>query len=523
MTVQVMRSGVIDAPVEAVWHLLRDFNSHDSWHPAVAESHIEAGEAADLVGAVRAFTLRDGSFLREQLISLSDRDRKLTYCILDSPIPLHGYVAQMQLQPVTDGDGCFLIWESRFSPPSGQTDALVRLVAENIYEAGIAALQAHFKRSRLADAVRPSASIPSSPQPPATRLASAAPPAAVASRMPRPAYVGGAAGVLQSAAIMVGQYGGPDMLVPEVVAVPPPGPGELRLQQTMIGVNFIDIYCRRGDFRLLDLPGIPGMEGVGIVSDIGAGVSDIAIGDRVAYAGPPIGAYAAIRNVPADLVVPVPHDLDDRIVAASYLKGATVDFLLQDIHPVMPGQTILLRAAAGGLGLLLSQAAKTAEAVVIGVVSSAAKAAAARQAGCDHVIVDPATGGGALVPQVMELTTGRGVDVVYDGGGGTTYDESLACLSLRGHLVSLGQASGAIGARDIDALVVKSITVSRPNFAHYNADPATRRARAGRLFAALRQKQLVPHIARELPLSAAAEAHRRLEHRDNIGTYLLFP
>jgi len=157
------------------------------------------------------------------------------------------------------------------------------------------------------------------------------------------------------------------------------------------------------------------------------------------------------------------------------------------------------------------------------VVSSAAKAAAARQAGCDHVIVDPATGGGALVPQVMELTTGRGVDVVYDGGGGTTYDESLACLSLRGHLVSLGQASGAIGARDIDALVVKSITVSRPNFAHYNADPATRRARAGRLFAALRQKQLVPHIARELPLSAAAEAHRRLEHRDNIGTYLLFP
>jgi len=523
VTVHVMRSGVINAPVEAVWHLLRDFNSHGGWHPAVAESRIEAGEAPDLVGAVRAFTLRDGHFLREQLISLSDRNHSLTYCILDSPIPLHGYVAQMQLRPVTDGDGCFLVWESRFSPPSDQADALVRLVAENIYEAGIAALRARFNRSRFTDTARSSAAIPSSLRPPATRVTSAASPAPVARGMPQPAYVGGTAGALQSAVIMVGQYGGPDVMMPEEITVPLPGPGELRLRQTMIGVNFIDIYCRRGDFRLLDLPGIPGMEGVGIVSDIGAGVNDIAIGDRVAYAGPPIGAYAAIRNLPADLVVPVPHDLDDRIVAASYLKGATVDFLLQDIHPVTPGQTILLRAAAGGLGLLLSQAAKTAGAMVIGVVSSDAKAAAAQQAGCDHVIVDPATGSGALVPQVMELTAGRGVDVVYDGGGGATYDESLACLALRGHLVSLGQASGAIGARDVDALVAKSITVSRPNFAHYNADPVTRRARASRLFAALRQKRLLPHIARELPLSAAAEAHRRLEHRDNIGTYLLVP
>ncbi|HVI91313.1 MAG TPA: zinc-binding dehydrogenase, partial [Dongiaceae bacterium] len=248
-----------------------------------------------------------------------------------------------------------------------------------------------------------------------------------------------------------------------------------------------------------------------------------AIGDRVAYAGPPIGAYAAIRNVPADILVLVPGDLDDRFVAASYLKGVTVDFLLQDIHPVTPGQTILLRAAAGGLGLLLSQAAKAAGALVIGVVSSNAKAEAARQARCDHVIVDATPGSGALVQQVLGLTEGRGVDVVYDGGGGATYDESLACLTLRGHLISLGQASGAIGARDIDALVAKSVTVSRPNFAHYNADPATRRARADRLFTALRAGRLTPRIAGQFPLAAAVEAHRGLEHRDNIGTYLLVP
>jgi NADPH:quinone reductase-like Zn-dependent oxidoreductase len=516
MTVHVMRSGVIGAPVEAVWHLLRDFNSHAGWHPAVAESSIEAGEAADLVGAVRAFSLRDGSFLREQLIALSDREKTLTYCILESPIPLHGYVAQMQLRPVTDGNACFLLWESRFNPPPGQADALLRLVAENIYEAGIAALRTHFHQPALADATPPRGAV--SPMP-ASGTSARAPMQPAAS----PAAMAGATGNVRCTAIGVGQYGGPEVLVPCEIEVPPPGPGQVRLRQTVIGVNFIDIYCRRGDFSLLDLPGIPGMEGVGVVTDIGPDVGTYRVGDRVAYAGLPIGAYAAIRNLPADLLVPVPDDLDDRIVAASYLKGATVDFLLHDIHPVTPGQPILLRAAAGGLGLLLSQAAKAAGAVVIGVVSNDMKAAVARRAGCDHVIVDAGRGSGGLVPQVMELTAKRGVEVVYDGGGGATFDESLACLAICGHLVSLGQASGAIGPRDIDALVAKSATVSRPNFAHYNADAVTRRARAGRLFAALRQKRLVPHIAGELPLSAAAEAHRGLEHRDNIGTYLLVP
>lgn len=518
MTIRVMRSGVIDAPAEAVWHLLRDFNSHDSWHPAIAQSRIEADEPADLVGAVRAFSLQDGSFLREQLIALSDREMSFTYCLLDSPMPLHGYVARLQLRPVTDGNQCLLVWESSFTPPPAQAGSLARLVAENIYEAGIAALQRHFGGGvpPLREPV-PAAGAAAAP------MLAAAAPQVVLSRPSTRSALQSAGASLTTTAIRVAQYGGPEVMHLTEVTVPPPGPGEVRLLQTAIGVNFIDIYCRRGDFSLLQLPGIPGMEATGSVIDIGAGVADLSIGDRVAYAGPPIGAYAAIRNVPADLVVRIPADLDDRTVAAAYLKGVTVDFLLQDVHPLKPGETVLLRAAAGGLGLLLSQAAKAAGARVIGVVSTPAKAEVARQAGCDEVLIQDRAGLGSLASALQSLTAGGGVDVVFDGGGGDTYAESLDCLGLRGHLISLGQASGAIGARDIDQLVAKSVTVSRPNFAHYNLDHDTRRQRAARLFQALRRGEIKVWPATVLPLEAAAEAHRQLESRSNIGTYLLLP
>lgn len=512
MTIRLMRSGVIDAPAETVWHLLRDFNSHDAWHPAIDTSRIEADEAGDQVGAVRAFTLKDGGFLREQLIALSDRDMSLSYCLLDSPIPLHGYVARVHLRPVTDGNRCFLIWESSFAPPPERAAELTRLVAENIYEAGIAVLQARFSLSVVSD-------LRNTPSSGSVERRS---PLQADTSLPRPSIVSSGAS-LSAAAIMVEQYGGPEVLQSVSVVVPPPAPGEVRLRQTAIGVNFIDIYCRRGDFNLLQLPGIPGMEATGVVLDVGEGVTNIGVGDRVAYAGSPIGAYASIRNVPADLVVHLPPDIDDRTVAACYLKGVTVDFLLQDMHPLKGGETILLRAAAGGLGLILSQAAKIAGATIIGVVSSDAKAIAARQAGCDHVVVQDRHDQGALLRQVLAFTGGKGVDVVFDGGGGATFAESLDCLALRGHLISLGQASGPIGPRDIDQLVVKSVTLSRPNFAHYNQDWQTRQTRAGRLFSLLRQGRVTSRLAEAFPLQAAAEAHRGLENRGNIGAYLLLP
>lgn len=509
MTIRLMRSGVIDAPAEAVWHLLRDFNSHDGWHPAIDTSRIEAGEPGDQVGAVRAFTLADGGFLREQLIALSDREMSLSYCLLDSPLPLHGYVARLRLRPITDGNRCFLMWESSFDPPAEEAEALAALVARNIYETGIAALQARF----LAPVVAPrSAAAPSSVSAMRGRSASSG---TIMSSESRAA--------LSATAIMVEQYGGPDALQPVPITVPSPGPGEVRLRQTAIGVNFIDIYCRRGDFDLLPLPGIPGMEATGVVLDVGAGVADFTAGDRVAYAGLPIGAYATIRNVPADLLVSLPPDLDDRTVAASYLKGVTVDFLLEDVHPLKGGETILLRAAAGGLGLILGQAAKAAGATVIGVVSTEAKAMAARQAGCDHVLVQDAHDPGSLPRQIQSLTGGGGVDIIFDGGGGATFAESMDCLALCGHLISLGQASGAIGPRDIDQLVIKSATISRPNFAHYNRDWAARQARARRLFSLLREGRVTIRSAEVFPLHAAAEAHRGLENRSNIGSYLLLP
>jgi NADPH:quinone reductase-like Zn-dependent oxidoreductase len=508
MTVRLMRSGVIDAPAEAVWHLLRDFNSHDEWHPAIDASRIEAGEPGDQVGAIRAFTLADGGFLREQLIALSDREMSLSYCLLDSPLPLHGYVARLRLRPITDGNRCFLMWESSFDPPAEEAEMLATLVAQNIYEAGIAALQARFSAPVIA---RPSAAAPSPVSTVQRRSLSSG---AITSSE--------AGATLSATAIMVDQYGGPDALQSVLVTVPAPGPGEVRLRQTAIGVNFIDIYCRRGDFGLLPLPGIPGMEAAGVVLDVGAGVTDFAAGDRVAYAGLPIGAYATIRNLPADLLVSLPSDLDDRTVAACYLKGVTVDFLLEDVHPLKGGETILLRAAAGGLGLILSQAAKAAGATVIGVVSTEAKATAARQAGCDHVLVQDARDLGSLPRQVQSLT-GGGVDIIFDGGGGATFAESLDCLALCGHLISLGQASGAIGPRDIDQLVIKSATISRPNFAHYNRDWAIRQARARRLFSLLRDGSVTIRSAEVFPLQAAADAHRRLESRGNIGSCLLLP
>jgi NADPH:quinone reductase-like Zn-dependent oxidoreductase len=508
MTIRLMRSAVIDAPPAAVWHLLRDFNSHGQWHPAIDASRIEAGESADLVGAVRAFTLRDGSFLREQLIALSDREMSLTYCLLDTPIPLQGYVARMQLRPVTDGDRSFLLWESSFRAPAHRADELRRLVAEGIYEAGLVALQTHFKGARDIAGTLHRATEPE----PSRRIP------ALGDNARRSTEA------LRAAAIVVAQHGGPEVLQLAEVDIAPHGPGEVRLRQTAIGVNFIDIHCRRGDFGLLQLPGTPGMEAVGFVLDVGPGVTDLGIGDRVVYAGGPIGAYAAVRNMPADVLVPVPAEIDDRLLAASYLKGITADYLLHDVQPIQAGEIILIRAAAGGLGLLLSQMAKALGATVIGVVSDAAKVAAAAEAGCDQVIVH---GGNDLpdhlIRAVQAMTSGLGARAVFDGGGGASFEESIGCLAIRGHLVSLGQASGPLGARDLDRLTTKSLTLSRPNFAHYSQNRAERRLRAGRLFDLLLRRRLEPSIAACLPLRAAAEAHRSLEGRHSIGSFVLLP
>ena len=499
--IRVHRSGVIDAPVAAVWRLLRDFNSHVDWHPAVAASRIEGDGPPDVVGAVRAFRLRDGGFLREQLIALDDRALSLTYCVLEAPLPLIGYVATMRLRPVTDGDRSFVDWRSSFDTPAAEAEALAILVGDGIYAAGIAALQARLGRAAgrlFAPVERPVAVVPPLPPTAATRP------------------VGG---TIETAAIVVERHGGPDVLVPRTVPVPPPGPGEIRIRHEAIGVNMIDVHGRAGAFGLPTLPATPGMEGAGTVLDAGPGVGHLRPGDRVVYAGPPPGSYAAVRNLPAAIAVPLPPDLDAVTAAALFLKGITADLLLHDVHPVGAGALVLVQAAAGGLGLMLCGWARGLGAEVVGVVSDAAKAEAARVAGCDRVIV----GAGRVGAEIARLTGGLGVDVVFDPVGRASFAGSVAALAPGGHLVSYGQISGAIEPADLDALAAKGIRLSRPNFATYTAGAEALAARAARLFEAVRRGLVRPLIDSRWPLAEAADAHRRLASRRNIGSIVLVP
>jgi NADPH:quinone reductase-like Zn-dependent oxidoreductase len=498
--VKVLRSTIIDAPIDAVWEILRDFNSHERWHPAVSASRIEAGRISDEIGCVRDFRLTTGGALREQLLSLSDRDHTLSYCILDAPMPLHGYVAHIRLTPVTDGDRTFWCWESKFDTPPGRETELTRLVSEGIYEADFTAV-----KRLLAGGTGPRLFHPSSPTPGAISIKQAP-------------TTGG--GTLRAGAIVVTAYGAADTLVWQEIAVPPPGRGEVRIRHTAIGVNYIDIYCRTGDFDLLKLPGVPGMEAAGIILDVGEGVRGLSPGDRVAYACAPVGAYCELRTMNAALLVALPNHIDDRLAAAIMLKGMSAEFLLHRVHEVSVGQTILVHAAAGGVGQLLCQWACALGATVIGTVGSPEKVPVARDAGCEHVIIYTEVD---FVDGVMEVTNGRGADVVYDAVGRDTYEKSFAALAICGHLVSYGQASGPLPTIDIASYAGKSASVSRPNFGHYTDTPEKLRSITTNLFRAIRMGILRPNIGLTLPLRMAAEAHRALEMRRTSGSIILDP
>jgi NADPH:quinone reductase len=496
--IRVARSTIIDAPVEAVWALLRDFNSHESWHPAVAASRIEAARASDEIGCVRDFRLASGDGLREQLLALSDRDRTLTYCILDAPLPLEGYVATIRLKRVTDGDRTFWSWESRFSAPAARADELKQLVADGIYEAGFAAVSRLLARS-----ARPGAE----------------PERGVTVHRPIP-VARGEGRALHCNAVVLDAHGGPDQLRWRQVEVPPPGPGEVRLRHTAIGVNFIDIYCRTGYFDLVRPSGILGMEAAGVVLDVGAGVRDIVPGDRVAYAGPPVGAYTELRTMSAELLVPLPAEVSDEVAAAILLKGMSAEFLLHRVHRLREGETVLIHAAAGGVGQLLCQWARAMGATVIGTVGTHEKARVAREAGCAHAIIRTHED---FAAQVRELTDGRGADVVYDAVGRDSFAKSYDALAVCGHLVSFGQASGPIAPIDIASYAGKSATVSRPNFGHYTDTPQKVRSITDNLFRHIRNGTLRAAIDRRLPLRDAAQAHRALESRSTTGAIVLRP
>jgi NADPH:quinone reductase len=320
-------------------------------------------------------------------------------------------------------------------------------------------------------------------------------------------------------AVRVHKYGGPEVLAVDDIPVPEPKAGEARVKLEAIGVNFIDIYQRTGLYRL-QTPFTLGSEGAGVVDAVGEGVTEVKKGDRVAYAMVP-GSYAKYAIVPAWRLAPVPANVDAKSAAAIMLQGMTAHYLTHSTYPLKQGETALVHAAAGGVGLLLAQIGKMRGARVIGTVSTEAKAALAKQAGADDVILYTQTD---FLTEVKKLTDSNGVHVVYDSVGATTFDKSLDCLRPRGYLVLFGQSSGPVAPFDPGKLAGKgSLFLTRPSLAHYTLDRAELLQRSGDLFNWLASGKLKLRVESTFPMANAAEAHRQLEGRQTTGKVILFP
>jgi NADPH:quinone reductase len=313
--------------------------------------------------------------------------------------------------------------------------------------------------------------------------------------------------------------GGVEQLEVTQAELPPPGPEEVRLRQTAIGVNFIDIYQRSGLYPLPSAA-IPGVEGVGVVAAIGAEVTELSVGDRVAYAGAPVGAYASERNLPAWRAVKLPDGLSDEAVASSFVKGITAHMLLRRIYPVGTGTTILVHAAAGGLGQLLTRWASCLGAKVIGTVGAEAKVAIARAAGAHHIIIGRDVD---FAKAVSELTDGRGVDVAYDGSGGATLKRTLGCVRPFGVVASIGQAAGPIPPLDVEELGPRrSLILARPSVMAYMNDVEDYRRAAAAVLAALASGEL-EGTGTAYRLREVAQAHADLEEGRTSGALYLKP
>jgi NADPH:quinone reductase-like Zn-dependent oxidoreductase len=494
MKINVIRSAIIDASIDQVWTVLRDFNSHDRWHPAVAHSRMENDLGGDVVGGVRQFSLTDGAELREQLLSHNDREYTFTYCILDSSLPLFDYVATVRLKPVTDGNQTFWDWRSQFRASDDGAAELEDLIGEQVYEVGFTGL-----RKFLAKQAAP-------PRPPApeeeTALAAA-----------------GGGEHLPSKAVVVTATGGPEVMSLSDVTVSAPGPQQVRIRQTVIAVNYLDLKHRRGISAGFDLPGTPGMEGVGEIIDVGEQVNGLFPGDRMAYMSRTPGAYADIRCIDADACIPLPDGISD-IDASMLLKGVTAALLLTRVFRAAPGATILIQAVSGGVGHVLSQWAKSMDLTVIGTVSSTEKAKFSRDYGCDYPIVVAADT--PLADEVMRITKGRGVDYWVHSSGAHGLDTAVACLSICGHCAVIGDRDGQSITLDVNMLQQRSLTVSAPVCFDFFEDRPYLQRLAHQLFAKIQSRIIIPAIE-VFPLSQVKEAHNRIESRKNMGAVVLTP
>ena len=321
-------------------------------------------------------------------------------------------------------------------------------------------------------------------------------------------------------AIRVHEYGGPDAMVWEEVPLPAPRPGEALVRHKAIGLNYIDVYFRTGLYKAPSLPATIGMEGAGVVEAVGEGVTHVAPGDRVAYATAPIGAYAEARSIKADRLVKLPDAIPFEQAAAMMLQGMTACFLLTRTYKVQPGQTILVHAAAGGVGLIMTQWAKHLGCTVIGCVSTEEKAALVRAHGADHVVI----GTEGLANRVKEITGGAMLPVVFDSVGRDTFMTSLDCLAPFGMMVSYGNASGPVAIADIGVLAAKgSLYLTRPTLATYTAKREDLEYCANALFAVVASGAVKINVNQRFPLKQAADAHRALEARQTTGSTVLLP
>ncbi len=320
-------------------------------------------------------------------------------------------------------------------------------------------------------------------------------------------------------AIRVHTPGGPEVMKLEEVPEPKVGPGQAVVKLEAAGLNYIDVYFRTGTYKA-PLPLTPGLEGAGIVTQVGDGVKDLKVGDRVAYTGIP-GSYAQMNVCPADRLVKLPDKLSFRDGAASMLQGMTAHYLTRSTYPLKSGDTCLVHAAAGGMGLLLTQMGKMFGATVIGTVSTDEKAALAKQAGADHVILYSKLD---FVAEVKRITGNRGVDVIYDGVGATTFEKGLTCIRPRGVMALYGAASGPVAPLDLQLLNANgSLFVTRPSLNHHIASREELVQRSGDVLGWIRDGKLKLRVETTFPLDKAGEAHRALEGRKTTGKVLLIP
>jgi NADPH2:quinone reductase len=323
-----------------------------------------------------------------------------------------------------------------------------------------------------------------------------------------------------SHAVILREPGGPDKLQWESVSVARPGVDEIRICHTAIGVNFHDTYVRSGLYRTLALPGVIGLEAAGIVEEVGLNVTAFAPGDRVCYVDPAYGAYSQIRNLPARIAIRLPDTITDEAAASMTVKGLTVGMLLRRVRLLRSADTLLIHAAAGGVGQALVRMAKHLGATVIATVGSSEKAAVALGCGADHVILYRTEN---FVNRVAEITGGVGVNAVYDSVGADTFLGSIACLGYFGTLVNFGQSSGPVPPFPVSLLADRSTSVVRPILFHYIRERATLQAMADDTFKALEMEILKAQIGLRLPLARAAEAHKALESRATTGAIVLEP